>query len=973
MTEIRVTASGQGRNYVVGRGTLVVKSAGESLRGAVVTSITAGDQTVIHGRDHDRSRLLELVSGAPVVVVTGLAGVGKTALARQSAIGALAKDQFPAGGFEIDFNGYDPSLAARIDPARVYASLLRALGVAGADIPADPGEQGTMYHRQLDQLGDNGRAVLLLFDNVSGVGQIRELLPRHPSHRVLVTSRHMLGDLGSVQILELGVLTDEDAVAVLGDALAARDPADTRAAGDASDLIRLCAGLPLAVHIVAAVLADDPDLCLAGFTEELSDTRSRLEGMAYEERTVAAAFDLSWKHLRERNEAASHLLLRLVLNPGPELSVEAVSMLAGTTEAAARRQIRSLRRAHLIEPGSAPGRWRLHDLVRLFIQDRSASLLDEEVRREATDRLMRYYSERATEARSQSRLGNLQRGGAHSEEARQWLATERTNLLAAIGVAADDIAVDIFDSLIALLVANGHLSDAIAAGHVTVAAARRLPDPVRLINALRHHAYALREARMFEEACGLYREALANCREPGFEQWEALTLSDLGVALSEMGRLDEAVSAHQDAASQFRRLGVHLEALALNNLGQALNRRGQYDEALAVYERAREIWHDVDNWENEALAWTGIGVAQRNLGSLPKATEAHQTALRLYRRINDPHREALVLNNLAVALSAAGRFDEAAAVYKQSVVIFRRTGNRHGEGSASLSLANQLSETGHVEEANAAYLRSTALLQEAFAPVDLYRALNIHGQFLLQQRNFEAAATVLRRVVEISATLGDELSRAQDLQRLGDALLHGSRHDEAADAYRQAAEAYGAAGSLRSQGIVLNSLGLVLLGLERAEEACVVAGKSVAICRAMDDLAGLATVLNTLGDAFAAADRLAEALAAYQESIDVCQKTGKLDMQGTALHNMGKVLYRLHHFDEAAVAGARGAAICAGLADEMGRAQCNMIVGHARLAAGDYPGARTAFKAAIWGFIKVGAVGNMMIASRLLNRMGPVP
>ena len=79
---------------------------------------------------------------------------------------------------------------------------------------------------------------------------------------------------------------------------------------------------------------------------------------------------------------------------------------------------------------------------------------------------------------------------------------------------------------------------------------------------------ALREVRRFEEAISAHQDAAAIYRETGDRHWEGTALNNLGVALREVRRFEEAISAHQDAAAIYRETGDrHGEGMALNNLG----------------------------------------------------------------------------------------------------------------------------------------------------------------------------------------------------------------------------------------------------------------------------------------------------------------------------------------------------------------------------------------------------------------------
>ncbi|HEY9474657.1 MAG TPA: AAA family ATPase, partial [Mycobacteriales bacterium] len=450
---------------------------------AVVVPVAASDAaagSVFVGRDDAVTALLGFLDpaaeGSPAVVVSsvsGLAGVGKTALAGHVASLAVGRGWYPGGAVFTDLRGYDP--ANRVSPGQLYGPLLRALGVPADEVPPVPDEQAAAYHRHLASLSQRDRPVLLVLDNVSGPDQVADLLPRHRAHRALVTSRHTLGELDGVRILDLDVLTEADAGELLDQVLRSRDPADRRITEQprqARELARLCGGLPLALRITAALLADDVEMPLADMVAELADTSTRLSGLSYGERAVASAFDLSFRHMGERDARAARMFWLLSVNPGPEVATEAAAVLADRPIGQVRQDLRMLRQAHLVERGTDTGRWRMHDLVGLF----AARLAETEAELPtARDRLLRHYLTTADAA--DDHLGALAGEPTPDrfpgrESALAWLDTERPNLVAAVDLAVDSgheaVAVDLALALARFLDRRRHLDDHLATAATAV-------------------------------------------------------------------------------------------------------------------------------------------------------------------------------------------------------------------------------------------------------------------------------------------------------------------------------------------------------------------------------------------------------------------------------------------------------------------------------------------------------------------------
>ena len=193
------------------------------------------------------------------------------------------------------------------------------------------------------------------------------------------------------------VLGEEAGVALLDAALRTARPGDNRVSADrqaAGRLARICGGPPLALQITAALLKADPVRTVSDMADQLTDEIQRLQTLHYDDvsgtsaSSVAAAFELSYRQL---DHATARMFRLLPVNPGPDLSTAAAAALANLSASDTRKVISQLLRAHLIEAAAgAPGRWRMHDLLRLYAQQLSDAHTDADRREQARDRLLRY-------------------------------------------------------------------------------------------------------------------------------------------------------------------------------------------------------------------------------------------------------------------------------------------------------------------------------------------------------------------------------------------------------------------------------------------------------------------------------------------------------------------------------------------------------------------------------------------------------
>ncbi|MCA1697266.1 MAG: ATP-binding protein, partial [Actinobacteria bacterium] len=283
------------------------------------------------GREQELAALLALLDprrpdASAGIVVSGMAGVGKTALAWQAARTAVGRGWFSGGAVIVDLHGYDPEAIAQVALEQVYVSLLRALDPDWpvAVLPVTVDEQASAYYRLMSHLGQVSRPVLLVVDNADNTHQITGLVPTGQAHRLLITSRHPLEGLPRARRLEVDALTPELAIELLG----TRRPGDPRLGADpaaAAELARLCGHVPLALQIIAVLMADDPARPTAELVAELADETSRLQSLPGEQWPGRAAVGLAYRRL---DDFSARLFRLLAVAPVPDVAAEAAAALA---------------------------------------------------------------------------------------------------------------------------------------------------------------------------------------------------------------------------------------------------------------------------------------------------------------------------------------------------------------------------------------------------------------------------------------------------------------------------------------------------------------------------------------------------------------------------------------------------------------------------------------------------------------------
>jgi tetratricopeptide (TPR) repeat protein len=524
--------------------------------------------------------------------VRGMGGIGKTTLALAAGHAALAGKVFTGAVF-VDLRGYDD---APVDAGHALDSMLRQLGVAAGQIPPDIDQRATLYRAQLAARTRRDERVLVIADNASHPKQVEPLVPGEGPHRLLVTSRDDLSSIGA-RLVDLDVLPPGQAVDVLEAAVRTALPKDGRVGADpegARRVAELCGYLPLALRIAAAQLIGDRALRPAQLAEELGDPVERLDVLTDGGRAVRGVLERS---VRRLTPPQAELFRLLAANPGPDLALEAAVALGGVGRAKdVRGRLVALARASLLRQDPDTARWSMHDLVRAYATEQALARPVQHA--EAQRRVLEYYTRAAMDAAAHLNpaVGGDMARFVDRAGAMQWLDTEQANLVAAVHTARSSDCLD-----------------------VTAWLAFLLTD-------------YLTSRRLLPEALAVTIIALVASRLLGRRDGEANAWTNLGNALRELRRYDEALNAHHTALNTYQDLNDHHgQAEAWNILGAALRGRGEFDAAVEAGERAVALFTEVGDeyGRGEALdeLAQSLSAAGRPGGDAREAAaEAYRTA-----------------------------------------------------------------------------------------------------------------------------------------------------------------------------------------------------------------------------------------------------------------------------------------------------------------------------------------------------------
>ncbi|MET9227222.1 BTAD domain-containing putative transcriptional regulator [Lentzea sp. NPDC003310] len=630
---------------------------------------------VFVGRTDITAALDGLKSG--VVVIGGPGGVGKTALVLRWAHDNASR--FPDGQLHVNLRGFDPS-APPARPDVVLHSFLSALGVLPERMPDDLDARSALFRERVA-----GRQMLVVLDNALNEDQLRPLLPGGNTCLVVVTSRNRLTGMAvSDQACQVTVpmLTDDEAVALLDQRLGSARLEDTEAL---RELVRLTAGLPLALAVVAARALAHPIFPLRALVKELHDEHSRLDALDAGEPASNVRAVTSWSYHR-LSPAAARLFRLLGAHPGPDIGLAAAAALAGARPVEVRRLLDELTRAHVLDQPT-PGRFASHDLLRSFARDETTP----EEAREALDRVLDHYLHTGFTAERRLSphwppiaLAPL-RHDVHPlqiesyDEAVDWFTAERAALLAAADLAArggwDVHAWQLPWVLSTYLTRSGHWDDRAASQCAALAAARRLDDHTALAEVLlllgRGHSVLGDQARAVDELT----EALASFRAIANGTGEGITQFSLGLTHARRNDPTTALDHAQQALALFRGTGDRAwETFSLTAAGWYHVLLGEIDLAADIGADALRLLDEVGDRDCEAHTHRMLGVVQQQRGDHAAAVVHHRRARELFRDLGDSYSEAATADQLGDSFRALGDDPAAREAWLRAATLFEALG-----------------------------------------------------------------------------------------------------------------------------------------------------------------------------------------------------------------------------------------------------------------------------------------------------------
>ncbi|WP_259333943.1 AfsR/SARP family transcriptional regulator [Streptomyces umbrinus] len=556
-----------------------------------------------------------------VAVVSGMAGVGKSALGVQVAHGLRA--EFPDGQLYVRLHGATPGVPP-LTVGQALAALLRDLGVEPRGVPEHPDAASALLRSMLAPT-----RTLLVLDDAVNAAQVRPLLPAGPGCAVIVTSRSPLTALDGVTRFPLAPLSDEESAELLR-AVSGRDGLD-----GTHPLVGLTGRLPLALRIVAARLAARQVLTPDALAGQLAASEGRLHHLEYDDlsvrRSLAVALDALRASDREADRDAALALRRIGALDLPTYGVPLLARLLGAGERRTEAALDRLVDVALLDE-TTYGRYAPHDLVRDFAREVARETAEEDpsptspdpTNPDPTDIALHWYiasARRCVPALIPSGVDRDNRLGATASVASA-AEPERSG-------ATGGEAVPFASAAEAVAWGDREVANVVALVEGRAAESPLVPVLVRAL-----FPYLQRRGRLRELAV-LGRRALTVARRLGDDAAEAIALSDLAGLHFMQGQAGKALVLTDQALSRWRGLGVVPRIQrCLNNRGLLLESLGRYVECELALRESLELARELGDLDGEAVAYSNLGNLYEH--SDPRAAiEWHERSLALGETMGD--------------------------------------------------------------------------------------------------------------------------------------------------------------------------------------------------------------------------------------------------------------------------------------------------------------------------------------------------
>nr|MDT0663290.1 BTAD domain-containing putative transcriptional regulator [Micromonospora sp. DSM 115978] len=655
------------------------------------------------GREDEVAELIKEVDeagpdGSVVQAIDGMPGSGKTTLALH--VAGLLGARFPDAHLYLDLRGH--SVDSPLTPAAALAALLRQVGVPNDRIPAGFEDRAVLWRGELAV-----RRVLLVLDNAASPAQVSPLLPAGPGSLTLVTSRRRMVGLDGVRPRSLGVLAPAEAVDLL-----ARVAGPDRVRADpaaATEVVRRCGHLPLAIRLAGARLAHRPRWRVADLLARLSGDGPVLAEFADEHRRLVDAFALSYAQV---SGPAQRMFRLLGCFPGLEFATPVPAALTGLSVQCAREVLDELVDAHLVDEPTA-GRYRPHDLVRGYATELVHTADAESDRRAAMGHLLDLYLHVAARLTRPLEPASGQPPFLSDPPLRpelvaswvaadgvEWLGAERHNVVALVTAAVEQdfpgYAWRLARAMWRHFFLSGHFDEIIQTHSEGLRAAAALDDERATASMRNYLASAYYRFGQYQRAIDLLDPVVALREQVGDVAGQVAALHNVAASRAMLGRMAEA-GVEMARGVELIRKGPETSGMpqVLRNAGAFHTEVGRYDEAVTMLRHALFLHRQAGSRAGLATVLGELGIVYARRGDHRRAVPRLKLALKLQQTLGNRFVAADLRNEIGAVERALGRPQEALAHHREALVTMRSV-DRAGECASYNRLGGALSDLGDV-------------------------------------------------------------------------------------------------------------------------------------------------------------------------------------------------------------------------------------------------------------------------------------
>ena len=811
---------------------------------------------------------------APVLGISGMPGVGKSALAIHAC--HQLRDAFPDAQLYVNLRG-DSSTNA-VKPADAAATLLLSLGMSESGMAADLDGRASQLRGLL-----SGRRVLVLLDNARSEDQVRPLIPASGNCAVLVTSRAPLSALGGTTQISLDVLDSDEGLELLTRIAGADRIAQDRESSER--LVSLAGGLPLALRILGGTLLSHGHRSIKSQVSILEDQKSRLAKLKLGDLEVRSSFDTSYSQLSSEEQQLFRYLGAL---PGPILTLDGISAMLTVSQAEAQERLDPLIVAQLIEPvGDLI--FRLHDLMRLFAR--------EKFHEEPPEEQKRFWQKLAADYRtmvlsawyyiSTKRLSEVTTTQQAKEQQHMWLGAmswfdlERANLATIIGTVHaegnDELFLALSHPFLQYLSMRGRSSEGIALAEKVGEVARKAADSrteAAILNTI--GALYSSESR-WAEAKKYLQQALDFVRADKRREDELGILMNLSQIQASLHEMDDALRNSKSVIEGYRTEFPDNKtdySSALQGQGNILISLGRFLEAVPIYEEALKITEETQDISLRATILLNLGTAFRSLGKLDKALEAYSAAAALRTFTRDYNSFANALTNLANVYNSQGQFSEGVNASLQALKIYREFHDKMGESDALNILGVNYTDLGQWADAENSLRESFAIRESLNSKKGMADVLANVGNLESGQSRWKNAIAKFNEARNIYEELGIVHQVADMTMNIGNGELQLGEFDKAVVNLEIALVDFKSRGEdpLTARGLL--NLGLAYFHLQEPTKAWSNYQEAYKMFRQIGDPQGVAATAHNIAKLFAEAGELKTAIDWFAMDLQICEEIG---------------------------------------------------------------------------------------------------